>query len=65
MCLFDFGFEREVLEEGNEKILKSEIKVGEDIKPPTKRSKAGNEFDKTNQTDSTRIEDGRSSKRES
>jgi len=64
MCLFDFVFEREV-QEGNEKILKSGIKVGEDNKPPTKISKPGNEFDKTNQTDSTRIEDGRSSKRES
>lgn len=41
MCLFDFVFEREVQEEGNEKILKSGIKVGEDNKPPKKDQNQG------------------------
>lgn len=33
MLLYDFGFEREVGEEGNEKVLKSEIKVTEGPAP--------------------------------
>lgn len=63
MCLFDLGFEREVPEEENEKILKSGIMVGEDCQG--KRSKAKNEFDKTIQTNSTRIGNGKPSKGES
>jgi hypothetical protein len=30
LTLYDFGFEREIFEEGNEKVLKSRIKVSED-----------------------------------
>lgn len=54
MSLYDFGFEREIFEEGNEKILKSGIKISED-QPPNKkhRAKMGTEFAKLNKTSGT------------
>ena len=39
MYLMDFGFEREVLIEGTEKMLKSGIKVTDENHPPAKKSK--------------------------
>lgn len=40
MYIIDFGFEREMAEEGGEKVLKSGIKVGDDNLRPAKKSKA-------------------------
>jgi hypothetical protein len=40
MYLIDFGFEREVLYDGGERIMRSGIKVSEDAQPPLKKSKA-------------------------
>ena len=44
MYLIDFGFEREVPEFGNEKVLRSGIKVGNDDPHPAKKSKSDREF---------------------
>jgi hypothetical protein len=40
MYAVDFGFERQVMEEGGERVLRSGIKVTDDHQPPTKKSKA-------------------------
>jgi hypothetical protein len=49
MYVKDFGFEREreILEEGTEKVLKSGIKVTDENQPPAKRNKPNLGSDKT------------------
>jgi hypothetical protein len=42
ISLYDFGFEREIVEDGNEKVLKSGIK-GTDEQPSSKKAKTGAE----------------------
>lgn len=44
LTVYDFGFEREVCGDSNEKVLKSGIKVSED-QPPNKKQKADPSFD--------------------
>lgn len=39
LYLIDFGFEREVAGDSEERKLKSGIKVGDDTQPPAKRTK--------------------------
>lgn len=46
MYIIDFGFEREILEDWGERVLKNGIKVSEDAQPPPKKSKADHSYEK-------------------
>lgn len=67
MYIIDFGFEREIMEEGNERMLRSGIKVTEDSQPPQKKSKADTVSVKSIQDNDVnevnkRVDDGKSGK---
>jgi hypothetical protein len=53
LTLYDFDFEREILEGNNEKVLRSGIKVTDD-QPPNKKSKADFHQDSSKQDRNTR-----------
>lgn len=68
MYIIDFGFEREIMEEGNERMLRSGIEVTADSQPPQKKSKADTVYVKSTQNNNVndevnkRADDGKSGK---